>query len=180
MVGRIVAGQMTLTPLPAGVESDVRELTVLAKDLFFALQNRAEGIPHYLDTETGEVVPVFSYNRDRLLAEIRAVPGRYVRIAPLSGRQGYAAMEEFTRTVVSPPLRARLDAALQSENVFRSFRAALADYPEELTRWREFRTDAVTQGLRDRLRELGIELVLASEDTRAGAGGKDQTQGPLL
>ncbi len=156
-----------------GVESPVRELKVLRKDLLFALDNRAEGIPHYLDTETGEVVPVFSYNRDRLLGEFRAVPGRYVRVAPLSGRQGYAAMEEFVRTVANLPLQSRLTAALQSENVFRNFRAALADYPEELTRWRHFRTDAVTQGLKDRLKELGIELVLVSEDTKPAPSGQD-------
>ncbi|MEO0077987.1 MAG: UPF0158 family protein [candidate division WOR-3 bacterium] len=151
----------------------MRELKVLKKDLLFALDNRAEGIPHYLDTETGEVVPVFSYNRDRLLSEFRAVPGRYVRLAPLSGRQGYAVMEEFTRTVANVPLRSRLTAALQSENVFRSFRAALVDYPEELERWRHFRAESVTQGIRDRLKELGIELVLVADNTRSALSGQD-------
>jgi len=142
----------------------VRELRVLRKDLLFALDNRADGIPHYLDTETGEVVPVFSYNRDRLLEQMKAVPGRYVRVAPLSGRQGYAAMEEFARTVANLPLQSRLAAALQSESAFRNFRAALADYPEELARWRRFRAEAVTQGIKDKLKELGIGLVLVSED----------------
>ncbi len=162
-----------LTSSARRVESPVRELRVLRKDLLFALDNRADGIPHYLDTETGEVIPVFSYNRDRLLELMRAAPGRYLRVAPLSGRQGYAVMEDFIRTVANLPLQSRLIAALQGESAFRSFRAALADYPEELTRWRRFRANAVTQGIKDKLKELGIELVLVYEDTSTAPSGQD-------
>jgi hypothetical protein len=142
----------------------MRELRVSAKDLLFALDNKAQGVPHYLDIETGAIVPIFNFNRDKILADIKAAPARYVRLAPLSGRQGYLAMEEFARTVANVLLRNRLNDELTGENKFRGFRAALADYPEELRRWREFRANAVTQGLRDKLKESGVALVLFREE----------------
>jgi uncharacterized NAD(P)/FAD-binding protein YdhS len=137
----------------------VRTLRVSAKDLLFALDNRVPGTPHYVDTKTGEIVPVFGFNRDKLLAEMRNQPGRYFRIAPPSGRQGFLAMQEFVATITDPALRARLEAALKEPNIFRVFREALAENEAEGRRWHEFRLNALTESLRRRMREAGFELV---------------------
>ena len=111
----------------------MRTLKASSRDLLFALENRVPGTTHYLDTETGEVIPVFSYNREKILADVQLHPNRFVRLAPQSGRDGYHVMEEFTRTVSrARKLRARLEAALKDEHVFREFRAAV-DEPTRRT-----------------------------------------------
>ena len=58
----------------------MRVIRVSTRDLLFAMENRVPGTTHYLNTETGEVVPVFGYNREQILAEIRQFPKRYVRL----------------------------------------------------------------------------------------------------
>jgi len=153
-----------LTAAPAGLESGVRTVRVSERDLLFALENRVPGTPHYLDAETGEVVPVFSYNRTQMLEQIRTQPGRFFRLAPQSGRQGYAAMESFVKTVSDPVLRERLTAAIKEQNVFREFRAVLDEKPAEMRRWQQFRSESLTHSLRDRLKEAGIELELIPDD----------------
>jgi len=118
------------------------------------------GTAHYLNTETGEVVPVFAFNRDRILAEIRQFPRRYVRLPPQAGRSGYNAMVEFTRTVSRAELRAELEAALDGHGVYRRFRAALKDEPREFKRWQQFRGEKVAGRLRKRLEAEGIAIEL--------------------
>ncbi len=138
----------------------MRKLKVSEHDLLFALENRVAGVTHYLDTETGDVVPVFTYNRELILAAVKENPSRYVRLAPQSGSQAYKAMIDFTRTVNRPDLRTKLEAALTQPSRFRLFRELLAEYQEEQARWRQFRGAAMLQALCDRLRESAIELVL--------------------
>jgi hypothetical protein len=138
----------------------VRVLKVSSRDLLFALENRVPGTTHYLDTESGEVVPVFSYNRDKILSDIRAAPGRFVRLAPQSGRDGYKAMEDFARTVPAEWLRLKLEAALKGPNVFRQFRDAIKEDGTEWPRWQQFHRDGIIRHLREKLVADGISLNL--------------------
>lgn len=140
----------------------MRPLKASSRDLLFALENRVPGTTHYLDTETGEVIPVFSYNREKILAEVQHHPNRFVRLAPQSGREGYYVMEEFTKTVSRPDLRARLEETLKHEHVFREFRAAVEADDDERRRWQQFRAEALIQHLRKRLEPLGFSLELTS------------------
>jgi hypothetical protein len=136
----------------------VRTLTVERRDLFFALSNRVPGVANFLDTETGDVVPVFTYNREIILAAVKQSPGRYVRLAPQSGSQAYEAMVAFCRTVSQPELRAELEQAVAAPGRFRAFRTALEAHPAEAARWQNFRAAAMTQHLSERLLRQGIEL----------------------
>ena len=122
------------------------------------------GTAHYLNTETGEVIPVFAFNRDRILAEIRQSPKRYVRLPPQSGRPGYNAMVEFTRTVSRPELHTELEAALNGPGVYRRFRAVLRDEPREFKRWQQFRGEKVAGRLRKRLEADGIAIELIPDN----------------
>ncbi len=142
----------------------MRTVKVLARDLLFALDNRMPDTNHYLDTETGEVIPVFSFNRDRILAQLKVESDRYVRLAPQSGRRGYEIMEQFTKTVNRAELRSRLEAALGQESAFRNFRAVLKQEPFELKRWHGFRAEMIVQTIRDRLKEKDIRLELVQDD----------------
>lgn len=141
----------------------MRVIRVSERDLLFALQNRAPGVTHYLDKQTGDVVPVFSYNREMILAEIKKDPNRFLRLAPPSGRQGYAAMVEFAQTVAQPELRAKLEAALNEKSAFHAFRAVIeADRAEE-ERWLEYRGNTLLLAVCDRLRAADIEVRLVHD-----------------
>ena len=141
----------------------MRQLKVSQRDLLFAIENRVAGVANYLDTETGEVMPAFSYNRDQILAGVKKSPGRYVRLAPQSGAQAFKAMEDFTRTVSRAELREQLEAALKEPHRFRTFRLILKEHEGEESRWHQFRGAMMVQALRERLKEAGIELVLTKE-----------------
>jgi len=142
----------------------MRVLRVSSRDLLFAMENRLPGTTHYLNTESGEVIPVFSYNRDQILAEVRQYPKRYLRLPPLSGRSGYNAMVEFSRTVSRPELRAELEAALNGPGVYRRFRDVLKDQPREYARWQQFRGEKVAWRLRQRLEADGITIELIPDN----------------
>ena len=128
------------------------------------MENRVPGTTHYLNTETGDVIPVFGFNRDQILAEIRQFPKRYLRLAPQAGRSGYNAMVEFARTVSRPELRAVLEAALDGPGVYRKFRAAIRNEPRESKRWQQFRGEKVASRLRKRLEADGIAIELIPDN----------------
>jgi hypothetical protein len=141
----------------------VRTIRVSERDLMFALTNRLPGTGHYLDTATGEVVPLFAYNRDKVLELVRGEPGRYLRLAPQSGAEGFRIMQEFQRTVSRPDLREKLAAALSGERAFARFREVVAGVPAEKRRWHQFRATMTVAGLREKLRAQNVELELAPE-----------------
>jgi len=143
----------------------VRTLTVSERDLFFALTNQVPGTTHYLDLETGEVIPVFGHNREMILERVRREPDRLLRLAPQSGRRGYETMVEFAKTVSQPGLRSRLDAALAGERPFRRFREVLKELPAEQRRWQQFRALVTTRVLREKLAALGYELETLADDS---------------
>ena len=142
----------------------MRVLRVSTRDLLFAMENRVPGTAHYLNTETGEVVPVFGFNRDTILAEVKQFPKRYVRLPPQAGRSGYTAMVEFTRTVSRPELRAKLETALDGPGVYRRFRAAIKNDPRQYARWQQFRGEKVAGRLRKRLEVESIALELVPDN----------------
>jgi hypothetical protein len=128
------------------------------------MENRVPGTTHYLNTETGEVVPVFGFNRDQILAEVRQYPKRYLRLPPQSGRSGYTAMVEFAKTVSRPELRAQLEAALDGPGVYRRFREVLKAESREYDRWQQFRGEMVAGRLRKRLEADGVSIELIPDN----------------
>jgi hypothetical protein len=142
----------------------LRTIKVSTHDLLFALTNRMPDTSHYLDAETGEVVPAFSFNRDRILAMVKADTDRYMRIAPQSSGKGYETMKRFTETVSRVALREKLEAALKEQSAFRNFRAVLREAPSENRRWQSFRIETMSRSLRARLKEKGIELGLVPDE----------------
>jgi len=142
----------------------VRTIKVSTHDLLFALTNRMPGTSHYLDSETGEVIPVLSFNREQILSMIKAEHGRFLRIAPQSPAKGYEMMKQFAGTVTRTEVRNRLEAALQAEKAFRSFRSTVSEVPSECGRWQRFRVRVMTESLRARLEQKGIQLELIPDE----------------
>ncbi|MEO0005247.1 MAG: UPF0158 family protein [candidate division WOR-3 bacterium] len=141
----------------------MRKLIVLERDILFALTNQMRDISHYLDLETGDVIPVFSYNREAILTQIKAEPARFVRIMPQTSRHGREMMNRFVETVKRPDLKARLKAAIKSDRAFSRFRRVLLNFPDEFKHWQRFRVMFLTEPLKIKLREQGIELILVPE-----------------
>jgi len=126
----------------------------------FALTSRLPGTTHYLDAETGEVMPVFSFNRDKVLAAVHDQPGRYLRLAPQTGSEGIHIMADFIRTVSRPDLAARLGEAISGDRPFARFRHLLRDVEPEYRRWLQFRAMVSVQGIREKLLSRGVQLEL--------------------
>jgi len=155
-----------LTPSPDPLQSAVRSIKVSARDIVFAISNRMPDTNHYLDTESGDVVPVFGFNRDAILAMVKAQPDRYVRLAPQSGRRGFEVMQQFAATVSRREFRKRLEQTLDGKHSFRRFREVLREEPDEYRRWKLFRLENMAQPLREKLKEKGIKLELTETDYR--------------
>lgn len=132
-----------------------------ARDLLFALRNRMPRTVHYLDTETGEVIPVFGFNRDKLLSRVRTDRARYLRLAPESSRRGYEIMLRFISLVGDREIRLALEEAAAGTHAFRRFRELLEQWPEEKLRWQRFRAEMTAEPLKQKLAEAGIELELS-------------------
>ncbi len=141
----------------------MRKLRVSERDLLFALTNQVQETAHYLDLETGEIIPVFSFNRDEILKLIRQQPGRYLRLAPQSSRERQEMLKGFIRTITRPGLKTQLLSALQEKRVFARFRQVLAQFPKELKRWQSYRMMVLSEPLRRKLRERDVELVLVPD-----------------
>jgi hypothetical protein len=138
----------------------VKKLPVLERDLLFAMTNQMQDIAHYLDLETGDVIPVFGYNRSEILSRVKENPGRFIRLVPQTAGQGIEMMQRFIETVKRKDLRARLSMAIKEGKVFSKFRTVLVNFPDEFKRWQRFRVMFITANLRERLRQNGIELEL--------------------
>lgn len=130
----------------------------------FALSNRAPGTAHYLDTTTGEVIPLFVFNREKVLEMVMSEPKRYVRLAPQPGAEGFRVMQEFIKTVSRPALREELTSAISGERAFARFRRAIKAHQTEHRRWLQFQGMMTARVLCERLREHGIELRLVADD----------------
>lgn len=141
----------------------MRKLKVDRRDLIFALDNRVAGGANYLDTETGDVIPVFSYNREQILDAVREAPGRYLRLAPQSGGQGYRAMADFAATVSRPEFRRQLEQALAGPGRFRAFRDVVESDDAENHRWHNYRITMLIEVIRAKLAAQEIELVTQAD-----------------
>ncbi|UCG42074.1 MAG: hypothetical protein JSU73_09325 [candidate division WOR-3 bacterium] len=142
----------------------MRSIKVSARDIVFAMSNRVPDTNHYLDTETGDVLPVFGFNRDAILAMVREQPDRYVRLAPQSGRRGFEVMQQFAATVSRKGFRQKLKQTLEGKHSFRRFREVLHEDPDEYRRWKLFRLENMAQPLREKLKKKDIKLELIDTD----------------
>lgn len=142
----------------------MRKVYVLERDLLFALTNQMKETAHYLDLKTGDVIPVFSFNRDEILARVRANPEQYVRLVPQTRGQGIEMINRFIETVSRADLKAKLKAAVKEGRIFSRFRSVLETEPEELRRWQQFRVMVLTESLKQKLQKMNLELVLIGDD----------------
>lgn len=144
----------------------MKKLVIDQKDLYFAFENRMPETNHYLNLETGEILPVFSFNRGKILTEMDKNPDKYVKIMPLGSRGGVQIMKDYIETVPKPLIRQELKEALSKKGAFRGFRAVIDKYPTEKEHWVEFKRNATLKQIKDWLAEFGIELEFVTNDSK--------------
>lgn len=141
----------------------MKKLSIDQKDLFFAFENRMPETNHYLNLETSEIIPVFAFNRQKILEEIKKNPDKYAKIKALGTKAGFRIMKDYIETVPKPQIQKELKEAIMKKGAFRSFRAVINRYPDEKQHWTEFRRKAILKLIKGWLLEMDIELELASE-----------------
>ncbi|MEW6304951.1 MAG: UPF0158 family protein [Verrucomicrobiota bacterium] len=123
----------------------------------------SEEIEHYLDTETGEIIPLHDDFDD--IAEIRgridADPGeRYRFIEPLESHESFRIMEDFAASLPESPVKARLFDSLSRNKPFRRFKDIVHSDLALRDQWFVFRDDALARYARGWLESIGIEADL--------------------
>ena len=114
-----------------------KAIAIDLSDLATALEDHS-GLAWYLDTETGEVLPVSEDADDELLPVPReelVESDRFAFIEPLESRLGWEEMRDFTGRIEDRRLRQLLEVALAGKGAFGRFKAVLADFPEQRVRW---------------------------------------------
>ena len=136
-------------------------------DFQMALENNSFGgveVHHFLDTETGEIIPLCSEYEDyeELSGRIEADFGeRYRRIEPMSSRESFRIMEDFAASLPESRLKSRLLEALSRNKPFFRFKDVLHSEGSMRDQWFAFRDDAHARYAREWLESEGIDAELA-------------------
>ena len=131
------------------------------EELRFAMEDASYEHHYFLDTETGEVIPVSEYDddeesRQRLEAIDEAEPGRYLQVPRAESSDSYEDMQEFIDTVSDKPLQQLLEVAIHGKGAFRRFKDVLARDPAEQQRWFAFRMERLNTRVREWLADEGV------------------------
>jgi Uncharacterised protein family (UPF0158) len=116
--------------------SDLRPLAVDLEELASILEGDPVHGGGRIDLTTGDVWHQSPYD-DPVDDETLDDEDRWLWVEA-SSRDGWWDMSEFAETVDHPALADRLQGAIQGRRAFRRFRDALADHPDELTRFHLF------------------------------------------
>ena len=153
---RAVATRSTLT--------ENRTLAIDWSALEAAFDNHSPEIRSYLDVDTGEILTVFSSERDSEVGStVQGQPERYLFIEPVPSREQYRIMERFIETVPYASLSERLADAIVGKGAFRRFKDCIAQHNDERKRWFAFRDVLVRQLIIEWCRSKGIEAVESPE-----------------
>ncbi len=121
-----------------------------------------DGIDHYLDIETGEIIvrldPVITGESDDELDEELEFNDRYIYVPKIDSSTAYNLMTDFTSTVASSVLREALEEVLNRRKPFRGFKDVLSDFPEERKRWFEFEQEAHRRAVLEWLEQNNLKL----------------------
>ncbi|MBZ0156097.1 MAG: UPF0158 family protein [Alphaproteobacteria bacterium] len=146
-------------------------------EVAFAMEIQSgNGMLSYLDTDTGEVIKIFSYIIDGLEAgeEISAAEapgmveyaeeiledemGRFMEIPTLSSEESYEIMIHFIETIKSEPVRNALLGTLQGKGALRRFRETIARWPELEQQWFAYHDKRLREEALRWLASIGVEI----------------------
>ncbi|MBI3071092.1 MAG: hypothetical protein HYY84_03090 [Deltaproteobacteria bacterium] len=138
----------------------MKKLKIAWADLESAFENNAPDVHSYLNLQTGDVVTVAETTQgtpdfqDRLDMNAPLAPVR-----PFSSREQYRWLQGFITSVEEPALRAKLGGAIDGPGAFRRFKSMLLEFPNERSRWFDFRNQCAHDRIEEWLKSLGVEPV---------------------
>jgi hypothetical protein len=144
--------------------------------LLAALEDHGPGVVHYLDLQTGEVVPASSDAFGAAGPEYATVEWmeddpRFLAVEPVSSRTGWEWMREFAEQVKATNARDELYRAIQKDRPFRRFKDALLAFPAVREQWFLFHEAKMLGAAREWLEAAGIEGDLARSSGQESALG---------
>ncbi len=140
------------------------KLKIDFEELLLALEGfLSEEIQYFLDTETGEVIPLHDDfdDADEIRKRIHAGLGeRYRCIEPLETHESFRIMEDFAGSLPESRLRSRLLDVLSHQKPFRRFKDVVHSDLDLRNQWFAFRDEALAQHASEWLQAQGIEAEL--------------------
>jgi hypothetical protein len=147
----------------AAEATPLRKLKIVEYELTDAIEQTAtydgEPMPVYLDSETGELIQLFSEMDDyeELSERVEGDPDRYHEVESLTSRQSFQIMESFAESLPESARKSRLFEALSRNKPFRRFRDAVESNLTLRDQWFAFKQESLKSYARKWLKDLGIE-----------------------
>lgn len=134
-------------------------------ELEMAMESGDGMISWYLDRETGIVSGLDDDDDVEELRELRGAidrdeDDRYISIPSLASHEGFRIMEDFASAQDDRRVRGALLDALDRRRPFRSFKDALAGFPEVREKWFAYHSERVREEALAWLRSEGIDAEL--------------------
>ncbi|MBD2872776.1 UPF0158 family protein [Paenibacillus arenilitoris] len=133
-----------------------------------------DGIEHFLNIDTGEIVMINSFDgddEDESLSEAieEGFNEIYFQISHRESHEGYMDMEDFADTVSNEKLRKKLfNVLIGGKKIFRRFKDALAADGPELDRYYKFVESKNKERVLDWLESINVDLkVFVEKDNSA-------------
>lgn len=150
-------------------EPQVKEIMLTERqfqDLIETYDLYTDGLEHFLNIDTGEIVMVNSFDRDDEDEELSEAIEEgfnviYFRIPCRESHVGYLDMEDFADTVTNEKLRTKLfNVLIGGKKMFRRFKDALSSDARELDRYYKFVESRNKERVLDWLESINVRVVV--------------------
>ena len=142
----------------------LKKLRIDFEELLLALEGfPSPDIENYLDTQTGEIIPLHDDFDDAADVRERIDAGlgvRYLAIEAMETHESFRIMEDFAASLPESQLRSRLLDVLARSKPFARFKDIVHGDLALRDQWFTFRDDAFARYARDWLEAKGIEAEL--------------------
>jgi predicted nucleotidyltransferase len=146
-------------------------------DLVQALEDHSDEQRWWLDPKSGEVVLWNDWVEEQ--GEPHPETRGLTPIEPISSREGYADMEDFTLQVRDPRARDLLERAIEGRGAFRRFKDTLFDFSELRQAWFKFHDARMQRRALEWLADEGLVDRAAAEAAIPGDPELPELSGPF-
>ncbi|RXZ77438.1 hypothetical protein EBB07_31230 [Paenibacillaceae bacterium] len=128
------------------------------QELVAAFEDNNYEHSYYLDIETGEVIFMSDYIEidDELSLSIEG----YISVPSIESSEAFDQMVEFGQTITNIEIRNIILNSLQGKGVFRRFKDMVNGFPDERSRWFEFKNEKNMKRIVEELEYEGIKIVI--------------------
>jgi len=141
----------------------MKKIKMNKEELFAQFEFSSNDMIFYLDTQTGEILPVSEFSDldggEETKELIDENPERFIMFPEQDSRRGYDDMVDFANSLNNKKLQDKLEIALKGRGAFRRFKDILLDYPEERASWFAFEEKQQRERFEEWFEDEEIELV---------------------